>query len=200
MTVEALGEIKEREEWEDGTTEASNTTTRVDIFNNLQSSVADLQILHTREVRLLQMLEQDGELMRTVTEEFTNDGFSLESVIHSDILHPVDSYNLIKRTARTWARIVEKMDLSVVDADKKAVILSLTSTFPSWERSRQAVALGILNIHKYYDLEPGDLVRGVLHDAYRNITYHAKTRYIVSMATCFKSTSDFCNHLQIECG
>ena len=94
----------------------------------------------------------------------------------SDILHPIDSYNLIKRTARTWARIVEKMDLSLVDADKKAVILSLTSTFPSWEGSRQAVALGILNIHKYYDLEPGDLVRGVLHDAYRNITYQAKTR------------------------
>ena len=176
MTVEALGEIKEREEWQDGTTEASNTTTRVDIFNNLQSSMADLQILHTREVRLLQMLDQDQGLMRTVTEEFTNDGFSLESVIQSDILHPIDSYNLIKRTARTWARIVEKMDLSLVDADKKAVILSLTSTFPSWERSRQAVALGILNIHKYYDLEPGDLVQGVLHDAYRNITYQAKTR------------------------
>ena len=57
MTVEALGENKEREDYQDGTTEASNTTTRVDIFNNLQSSMADLQILHTREVRLLQMLE-----------------------------------------------------------------------------------------------------------------------------------------------
>ena len=176
MTVEALGEIKEREEWQDGTTEASNTTTRVDVFNNMQSSMADLQILHTREVKLMEMLEQDGGLMKIVTEEFTNDGFSLESVIHSDILHPIDSYNLIKRTARSWARIVEKMDLSLVDADKKAVILSVSSTFPSWERSRQAVALGILNIHKYYDLEPGDLVRGVLHDAYSNITYHAKTR------------------------
>ena len=81
----------------------------LDIMNNTQSSMADLQLLHARELRLLARLQRDQQLMRTVTEEFAADGFSLEAVTTSDILHPIDSYNLIKRTARTWARIVERI-------------------------------------------------------------------------------------------
>ena len=173
--VEAIGAGMEQEIYHEGTTETSNTTTSLDIINNTQSSMADLQLLHARELRLLASLQRDQQLMRTVTEEFAADGFSLEAVTTSDILHPIDSYNLIKRTARTWARIVERIT-NLGDEDTRALVLDTASTFPRWETSRHAVALGLLNIHYYYGLEAGDLVRGELHDSYRNITYHAKTR------------------------
>jgi len=32
-------------------------------------------------------------------------GFSLDMIERSDVLHPVDSYNLIKRTGRMWQNI-----------------------------------------------------------------------------------------------
>ena len=82
--------------YHDGTT--ITTTRDGDVVNNTQSSMADLLILHTRELALLDQLQ--SEHLNLISQEFSEDGYDLESVLQSDIHHPVDAYNLIKRTAR----------------------------------------------------------------------------------------------------
>ena len=167
-----MGKVQELEIYHNGTTET--TTGGKDVINNTQSSIADLLLLHDRETQLLEMLKSDEKISKVIKEEFSSDGFDFESVKHSDILHPVDSYNLIKRTARTWKRIGAMMNIE--KEQLRSTVLETIESFPDWETSRFAVALGILNIHKYYELKPEDLVNGILHDHFNNVTYYARTR------------------------
>ena len=153
------------------TTTTTDQSSRVD---NIQSSIADLKILHQREVELIRALQGSEEASLTLETVLAEDGFSLSSVINSDVLHPVDSYNLIKRTARTWTRIFSK--LTNLGGELGSRLEAARSQFPTWENIRVATALGLLNVHVYYRLEPADLVAGTLTDELRNVTYHASTR------------------------
>ena len=153
------------------TATTTNTSNKVD---NIQSSIADLKILHQREVDLIRVLRSNKEAGLTVEAVMAEDGFTLDSVIHSDVLHPVDSYNLIKRTARTWTRIFQK--LTNLEDDLLSAMEAAQSQFPAWETSRVAIALGLLNIQVYYRLDPANLVVGTLTDKLRNVTYQATTR------------------------
>ena len=170
--MEVLGTVEELEIYHNGTTET--TTLGKDVINNTQSSIADLLLLHDREVQLLEMLHSDEKIYKVIKGEFSSDGYDFESVKHSDILHPVDSYNLIKRTARTWKRIGALINNE--NEQLRSTVLETIKSFPEWETSRFAIALGILNIQKYYDLKPEDLVNGILHDHFNNVTYYARTR------------------------
>ena len=172
FSVEVMGKVQELEIYLNGTTET--TTGGKDVINNTQSSIADLLLLHARETQLLNMLKTDEKIFRLILEEFSSDGYDFDSVVNSDILHPVDSYNLIKRTARTWRSVETK--LKIEDEQMRITVQNTIKSFPNWETSRFAVALGLLNIHKYYELDPQDLVNGILHDRFRNVTYYAKTR------------------------
>ena len=160
-----------------GTTES--TSDKIDIANNTQSSIADLLILHQREVEMLKLvLDRNNDISAILEKELVNDGFSIESIFKSDILHPIDAYNLLKRTARTWPRILEALKM-----DKSNVDLGLfKKQLPNWENSRVASALGILNIHKYYQLKPKDLIEGRVTDNYNNVTYISATRLNVGDA------------------
>ena len=141
-------------------------------MNNTQSSIADLLLLHQRETQLLTLCQSDQRVLNVILQEFSADGYDLDSVMNSDIYHPVDSYNLIKRTARTWRRILSRID----DDQVMDSVVNTINKFPDWRTSRVGVALGLLNIHKYYDLQPRDLAQGVLHDLRRNLTWVARTR------------------------
>lgn len=156
-----------------------------EVLNNTQSSMADLQNLHSKELELLEHLTINEILMKTVRDEFEQDGYSLESVKDSDVLHPIDSYNLIKRTSRTWTRIYTKLKA----LDKSTIIGEKLKKFSmhclSWEKSRKAIAMGILHIQQFYDLDTEDLIKGVLKDNYRNITYISATKLNVGDAKLF---------------
>ena len=101
-----------------GTTE--RTTTASSKVNNTQASTADLRILQQRELDLLRQLQLNQQAGLAVEAGLAEDGFSLESVLGSDVLHPVDSYNLVKRTARTWPR--QSGDLSLVQIRRDTVL------------------------------------------------------------------------------
>ena len=172
LAVEQFDVVHQEELYGLGTTATTtNTSNRVD---NIQSSIADLRILHQREVELIRVLQGSKEATLTVETVMAEDGFTLDSVLHSDVLHPVDSYNLIKRTARTWTRIFQK--LTNLEADLLTAVETARSQFPAWETTRVAAALGLLNIQVYYRLEPAHLVAGTLTDKLRNITYQASTK------------------------
>ena len=92
VAVEQLDLVQQEELYGLGTTATTtNTTNRVD---NIQSSIADLRILHQRELELIRVLQGSKEAGLTVEAALAEDGFTLDSVLHSDVLHPVDSYNL----------------------------------------------------------------------------------------------------------
>ena len=80
------------------------------VLSHPQSSTADLARLQSVEILLLQKVENSGECSaRVLTETLAEDGYSLDSVLSSDVLNPVDSYNLVKRTSRTWPRILRRL-------------------------------------------------------------------------------------------
>ena len=145
MVVEQFEPEHQQELYGLGTTEATTDLGRRG--NNTQSSTADLRILQQRELHLISLLLAEGA-GQTVRRVLAEDGYTLEAVLGSDVLHPVDSYNLIKRTARTWRKILASLSLS--EETVRTAVEEARTNFPLWERSRVPVALGILNIHVYY--------------------------------------------------
>ena len=139
-------------------------------------------------MRLLSLIETDQDSLSILEREFEADGYNILAVKKSDILNPIDSYNLIKRTSRTWRRVAKLTNFS--DKETEEDFKTVVEQFPSWERSRIGVALGILNIHQYYELDPSDLVQGIVKDKYRNITHLAKTRLTVGDAKLFAEVAE----------
>ena len=103
-------------------------------------------ILLQEEVALIQSLRQADKsknFTKVLEDVFESDGYSLRSVLDSDVLNPVDSYNLIKRTARTWLKVKDALiNIAVEDEsdDEGRSFLShlhsVLETFPSWEKNR----------------------------------------------------------------
>ena len=112
------------------------------------------------ERSLLALLAAHLPLVTRVLEE---DGHSATSILNTDVLHPVDAYNLVKRLARSWPRVKEELEREEgVGEEALGKVALAMEGFPSWEGSRVAAALGLLNIQLYYDLEPGELGAGRL--------------------------------------
>ena len=153
-----------------------NTSNKEAVANNTSSSIADLKLLLQRELELvknvLKYLSKDD--VNTMLEE---DGYDLTMIEETDVLNPIDSYNLIKRTSRTWLKVKDalfkKENIDDVHSD---IIEDILSKFPRWENSRIASALGLLNIQLYYELDPAEMMEGVLRDKLREKTYQAATR------------------------
>ena len=102
-------------------------------------------ILSQEEVALIQSLRQadkSNNFTKVLEEVFESDGYSLQSVLDSDVLNPVDSYNLIKRTARTWLKVKEAINNIAADKNDdegrrfSSHLHSVLETFPSWEKNR----------------------------------------------------------------
>ena len=157
-----------------GTSE--NTTDKVATTNNTSSSTADLKILTQTEISLLK------EVLERISKDDLNlllkeDGYDINIIENTDVLNPLDCYNLIKRTSRTWSKIRDTIS-KYENMDKEFIIgmADVLRHFPRWEESRIASALGLLNVQLYYNLDPGDLMNGKLRDNVRNITYQAVSR------------------------
>ena len=131
-------------------------------MKNSASSVTDLRVLLNAEKALLSLLSEYEEISTIAREILEAEGFTVAAIHNSDVLHPIDGYNLIKRLGRVWPRVQEAMKLLVdkdrqemdnvknvdkVDKDKGGVDVSVSSRlvrqlgtalkqFPSWEENR----------------------------------------------------------------
>ena len=91
---------------------------------------------------MIEALRKAGEsnnLTKVVEEVFESDGYSVQSALDSDVLNPVDSYNLIKRTARTWPKVKDALNDAEFDNEGRSFsshLHSVLETFPSWEKNR----------------------------------------------------------------
>ena len=83
-----------------------------------------------------------ANLTKELEEVFEKDGYNFNSVLDTDVLNPVDSYNLIKRTARTWVKVKDafKAKEQIMNEKESEIIFehlhSVLKTFPSWEKNR----------------------------------------------------------------
>ena len=129
---------------------------------------------------MIQALRQAGEsnnLANLLEEVFESDGYSVRSVLDLDVLNPVDSYSLIKRTARTWPKVEIAFNATTKKENSFSRHLhSVLQTFPSWEKNRQGCALGLLNIQQYYGLAPDKLAKGQVEDLASGQQFLASTR------------------------
>ena len=87
-------------------------------MKNSASSVTDLRVLLNAEKALLTLLSE-YEAMSTIAREILEaEGFTVAAISNSDVLHPIDGYNLIKRLGRAWPKVQEAMKL-LVDKDRQ---------------------------------------------------------------------------------
>ena len=87
-------------------------------MKNSASSVTDLRVLLNAEKALLTLLSE-YEAMSTIAREILEaEGFTVAAISNSDVLHPIDGYNLIKRLGRVWPKVQEAMKL-LVDKDRQ---------------------------------------------------------------------------------
>ena len=134
-------------------------------MKNPASSVTDLRVLLNAEKRLLHFLSEYDEMSAIARDILEAEGFTIAAIHNSDVLHPVDGYNLIKRLGRVWPKVQKKMKLrddkdwqgadnvnqedivNKVDKGKEGVGVSVSrrlvrqletalEQFPSWEENR----------------------------------------------------------------
>ena len=134
-------------------------------MKNPASSVTDLRVLLNAEKRLLRFLSEYDEMSAIARDILEAEGFTIAAVHNSDVLHPVDGYNLIKRLGRVWPKVQKEMKLrddkdwqgadnvnqedivNKVDKGKEGVGVSVSrrlvrqletalEQFPSWEENR----------------------------------------------------------------
>ena len=80
--------------------------------------MTDLRVLLNAEKALLTLLSE-YEAMSTIAREILEaEGFTVAAISNSDVLHPIDGYNLIKRLGRAWPKVQEAMKL-LVDKDRQ---------------------------------------------------------------------------------
>ena len=90
-------------------------------------------------IQALHQADKSNNLTNMLEEVLESDGYSVQSVLDSDMLNPVDSYNLIKRTARTWPKVKDALNATADDGKEKSFsrhLHSVLETFPSWEKNR----------------------------------------------------------------
>ena len=134
-------------------------------MKNPASSVTDLRVLLNAEKRLLHFLSEYDEMSAIARDILEAEGFTIAAIHNSDVLHPVDGYNLIKRLGRVWPKVQKEMKLrdgkdwqgadnvnqedivNKVDKGKEGVGVSVSrrlvrqletalEQFPSWEENR----------------------------------------------------------------
>ena len=95
------------------------------------------------ELILMRAVSRIGQNFTKALEgAFQSDGYSLQSVLDSDVLNPIDSYNLIKRTARTWIKVNDALQAfhkNSMATDEITFLRQLqiaVEKFPSWEQNR----------------------------------------------------------------
>ena len=80
-------------------------------MKNPASSVTDLRALLTTEKGLLSLLSEHEEIFSIAKFVLEEENFNLSSIYNSDVLHPIDAYNLIKRLGRAWPKVLEALKL-----------------------------------------------------------------------------------------
>ena len=74
-------------------------------MKNSASSVTDLRQLLKAETALLDFLSEHEDISEIVTNILEAEGFTIPAIHNSDVRHPVDAYNLIKRLGRIWPKV-----------------------------------------------------------------------------------------------
>ena len=108
---------------------------------NSASSVTDLRLLLEAELALLELLSEHEEIFEIVSRILEAEGFTLGTIQLSDVRHPVDGYNLIKRLGRVWPKVREVFagwELPGKILVRKMIhhLQKTLDQFPSWEENR----------------------------------------------------------------
>ena len=108
--------------------------------------MTDLQQLLNTETGLLGLLAEHKKLSGIATKLLEAEGFTVASIHNSDVRHPVDGFNLIKRLGLVWPKVVEALKLPLAEnweglegAVGRKVMRQLERVleqFPSWEENR----------------------------------------------------------------
>ena len=108
--------------------------------------MTDLRLLLKAERVWLDSLAELEKISEIATRVLEAEGFTIASIHNSDVRHPVDGYNLIKRLGLVWPKVADALKLSVAESWKgfegavgRKVMRQLEKAleqFPSWEENR----------------------------------------------------------------
>ena len=122
ISVEAFSKAVVEELYNNGTSEL--TMNDDSLRNNTSSSIADLKILNGKEDELLKTIDRCVLNMDAIKLVFKEDGFSINSIVNSDVYNPIDAYNLIKRTSRTWHKIRKLLEKEKLENKVKVQLVN----------------------------------------------------------------------------
>ena len=80
-------------------------------MKNPASSVTDLRALLTTEKGLLSLLSEHKDIFSIAKFVLEEENFNISTIYNSDVLHPIDEYNLVKRLGRAWPKVLEALKL-----------------------------------------------------------------------------------------
>jgi len=83
----------------------------IQAMKNPASSVTDLRALLTTEKGLLSLLSEHKDIFSIAKFVLEEENFNISTIYNSDVLHPIDAYNLIKRLGRAWPKVLEALKL-----------------------------------------------------------------------------------------
>ena len=93
------------------------------------------------ELTLLELLSEHEEIFEIVSRILEAEGFTIGTIKLSDVRHPVDGYNLIKRLGRVWPKVRE--GFASWESPGRILVRKMMhhlqktlDQFPSWEENR----------------------------------------------------------------
>ena len=102
--------------------------------------MTDLRLLLKAEMGLLDLLAEHEKISEIATRVLEAEGFTIASIYNSDVRHPVDGYNLIKRLGLVWPKVADALKLPVAEGIGRRIVMRQMETaleqFPSWEENR----------------------------------------------------------------
>ena len=125
---------------------SQTTSLTLQAKKNSASSVTDLRQLLMAETTILGLLAEHDEISEIATRVLEAEGFTIASIHNSDVRHPVDGYNLIKRLGLVWPKVADALKLPVAkkwdglegSVGRKVMrqLERALEQFPSWEENR----------------------------------------------------------------
>ena len=96
---------------------------------------------------MLGLLAEHEKISEIATRILEAEGFTIASIHNSDVRHPVDGYNLIKRLGVVWPKVTDALKLSKVAESWEGLeggvgrkvmreLEKALEQFPSWEENR----------------------------------------------------------------
>ena len=171
--------------WENHVAASTNDLKR--LFEMEVGMIANLQHWSylAREGKIKEPMSDLSEDMNLIDNAFqridiASDWYMEDALTY--VMHPVNAYNLLKRTTTFWPRIFENTKSMSLEEEVESTL----SNFPKLEDFQYGACIGLVNLELHYGSNGNsimELAQGIVTDPFSKSTYRAK--HTLTSEDCF---------------